>query len=146
MQLPVQTPARITNGAAAGGQAATAARRALLWRSMLRPCTPGLIGLAITVFLWGLGYKLSLYQPHREVSRKATMAKLWTGRRDLSAVSQEPRTQPHAGPRIHFLAAQGYAPPLATSAAACILRAPALVRLASAIRLPSRAPPSRLFA
>ena len=29
-----------------------------------RPCAIGFIGLAIAVFSWGLGYKLSLYHPH----------------------------------------------------------------------------------
>jgi hypothetical protein len=52
------------------------------WRLILRPCTFGLIGLAIAVALWGFGYKLSLYHRHAAPSSRVPVAKLWIEPRD----------------------------------------------------------------
>jgi hypothetical protein len=48
-----------------------------VWGQVSRPCTLGIVGLAIAVFLWGFGYKLSLYHPHPPSSSRASVAKLW---------------------------------------------------------------------
>ena len=49
------------------------------WHSLFRPVSILLIGLALAVFLWGLGYKLSLYHPHRNHPGQTSVAKLWIG-------------------------------------------------------------------
>lgn len=51
------------------------------WHGRLRPCAPALMGLALLVFLWGLGYKLSLYHHPAKHTSQATAAKLWTDTR-----------------------------------------------------------------
>ncbi len=48
-----------------------------LWHQMFRPTALGLGGLAITVALWGFGYKISLYYHHPTAAQRATIAKLW---------------------------------------------------------------------
>lgn len=45
------------------------------------PITLLLVGLALAVILWGLEYKLSLYQPHPYHSARVGVAKLWLGPR-----------------------------------------------------------------
>ena len=47
------------------------------WRRLFRPCTLAFTGLAIAVFLWGLSYKLSLYQSDRSPVSRLAIAKLW---------------------------------------------------------------------
>ena len=42
----------------------------------VRPLAIGLVGLALAVVLWGLGYKLSLYRPHPGPSVRMSVAKL----------------------------------------------------------------------
>jgi hypothetical protein len=44
-----------------------------------RLLTSGLLGLALSVVLWGTGYKLSLYHPHPSPSVRVGVAKLWIG-------------------------------------------------------------------
>ena len=51
------------------------------WKMVRRPCALGLIGLATAVVLWGLGYKLSLYQQHPTRLACASVAKLSIGPR-----------------------------------------------------------------
>jgi len=45
-----------------------------------RPCSLGLLGLAIAIALWGFGYKLSRYNPHPSAASRASIAKLWDKR------------------------------------------------------------------
>jgi hypothetical protein len=47
------------------------------WKQLLRPCSLGIIGLAIGVALWGVSYKLSLYHHRGATSARASVAKLW---------------------------------------------------------------------
>lgn len=51
------------------------------WRSLLRPLTLALLCLAVSVVIWGLGYKLSLYHPHPNAPARTSVAKLWVGPR-----------------------------------------------------------------
>lgn len=48
-----------------------------------RPCQLGLLGLAIAVFLWGFGYKLSLY--HKTQSN-GSVVKMWVEHRNTTEV------------------------------------------------------------
>jgi hypothetical protein len=56
-------------------------------RTLLRPFALGLIGLGIAIFLWGLGYKLSLYHFHHKNTLKTGVAKLWVDPHWASAVA-----------------------------------------------------------
>jgi hypothetical protein len=53
-----------------------------------RACSIGLIALALAVFLWGFGYKLSLYCPHENPAFKASVAKLWNEHRSIASASK----------------------------------------------------------
>jgi hypothetical protein len=65
------------------------------WRSTRIPC--GLIALAVLVFLWGLGYKLSLYHRSAPHVPRTTVAKLWTGPRAFQLVpAAAPEHSKHA--------------------------------------------------
>ena len=69
------------------------------WRLVSRPCALGIVGLAVAVFLWGYGYKLSLYHCHSGSSSHTPVAKLWI----------EPRSAPIAAAsslkaKSHFVA------------------------------------------
>jgi hypothetical protein len=56
-------------------------------KKISRHCTLGLIGLAITVALWGTGYKLSLYRGHAAGSSPFPVARMWTDQRNASIVA-----------------------------------------------------------
>jgi hypothetical protein len=49
----------------------------LSWRQLFRPCALGLIGLAIYVVLWSVGYKLSFYNQHAASSSQIPVVKMW---------------------------------------------------------------------
>ncbi len=67
------------------------------WRQVSRPCALGIVGLAIAVFLWGYGYKLSLYHRHSEPSTQVSVAKLWIEYRSTAAVAASRlRARPHS--------------------------------------------------
>jgi hypothetical protein len=57
------------------------------WRQVSRPCAFGIVGLAIAVFLWGYGYKLSLYHRHSWSTSQAPVAKMWVGPRSASVLA-----------------------------------------------------------
>jgi len=59
--------------------------------TIVRPLTVGLIGLALAVVLWGIGYRLSLYRPHPAPSARAGVAKLWVGPRDSICIKSSRR-------------------------------------------------------
>lgn len=56
------------------------------WKALVRPGTLGLLALSLSVFLWGYGYKLSLYQPHRSPQARASVAKLWVESKSSGAL------------------------------------------------------------
>lgn len=45
--------------------------------SLLRPYSIFLILLALGVFLWGFGYKLSLYQVHHGSAARSSVVRMW---------------------------------------------------------------------
>jgi hypothetical protein len=108
------------------------------WRSIRRPCT---IGLATAVVLWGLGYKLSLYQQHPTRLVRASVAKLSIGPRGPSlAITSGLKSRSHlitdslANPfrnlRSPQLDCMAFQPPMQT----CPLLSPSCF-------IPSRSPP-----
>lgn len=117
------------------------------WRPKLRPCAPALIGLALLVFLWGLGYKLSLYHHASKSLARPTIAKLWTGPRvpQLVLAPASGHAQ-HAPFGAHADSAAGGAlPRLRAAAAACLAPAPR-VRPSRRFLSSPRSPPSFLIA
>jgi hypothetical protein len=62
-------------------------RKRSQWRNLLRLPALALVGLAVAIVLWGLAYKLSLYQPHPTPSERASVAKVCTGPRSTASVS-----------------------------------------------------------
>ena len=54
---------------------------------MFRPWALAFIGLALSVSLWGFGYKLSRYNPHPDASSRALFAKLWDKHQDVSQLT-----------------------------------------------------------
>lgn len=54
---------------------------------LFRPWALALIGLALSVSLWGFGYKLSRYNPHPDASSRALFAKMWDKHQDVSQLT-----------------------------------------------------------
>jgi hypothetical protein len=75
--MSISDPARSDLISALGNGHFSARRPA--WHSLFRPVSILLIGLALAVFLWGLGYKLSLYHSHHNPPGQTSVAKLWIG-------------------------------------------------------------------
>jgi hypothetical protein len=73
--------------------------------TMVRPLTVGLIGLALAVVLWGIGYRLSLYRPHPAPSARADVAKLWVGPRDSICIKSS-RTKATTASNSQLLSAK----------------------------------------
>jgi hypothetical protein len=73
-------------------------------RALLRPFAVGLLCLAVSVVLWGLGYKLSLYRPHPNPTTRTRVAKLWVSPRDdRSIVSVQAASAGHSTIDLHGL-------------------------------------------
>ena len=66
--------------------------------AIVRPLAIGLIGLALAVVLWGIGYRLSQYRRHPGPSTRVSVAKLWVGPRKAACVksAQTKATRPPA--------------------------------------------------
>jgi len=56
-------------------------------RRLFRPWALAFIGLAISVALWGFGYKLSRYNPHQDAASRALFAKMWDKHQDVAQVA-----------------------------------------------------------
>jgi hypothetical protein len=68
---------------------ARAARRRLSgWRRVAHPSVLGVFGLALAIFLWGYSYRLSLYQPQRDIASRTLAAKLWVDQKHAAATPQ----------------------------------------------------------
>lgn len=106
-------------------------------KALLRPCAPGLIGLALLVFLWGLGYKLSLYHHHSGSAARPVAAKLWTGPRAVSLL-RAPARSSSGVPAI--AAVPQLFPPSGSSAARILFPVLSAARGRRSL-LPSRSPP-----
>lgn len=108
-------------------------------RWYLRPCALGFAGLALSVILWGLGYKLSLYHLHPDPASRTPVAKLWISPRPAGCVPAA-RAEAHRIPVAHALVTHSAFPArLAFSGLLPDLAAPLL--FSSGTSLPSRSPP-----
>jgi hypothetical protein len=81
-KVPIRYPGLHVDGALAVSITCRKKRR---WAHVL-PLSIGLLGLALAVALWGIGYKLSLYRPHPTSSVRAGAAKLWVGPRNSGCI------------------------------------------------------------
>src|SRR5579862_8161622 len=54
---------------------------------LFRPWALPSIGLAITVALWGFGYKISRYNPHPDTASRVLLAKLWDKHQDVTQLA-----------------------------------------------------------
>jgi len=92
-------------GAAAdlGPSSTAACKDKPLWTTAL-PLALSLLGLALAVVLWGLEYKVSLYQPHPNGSARVGVAKLWVGPRNtVFAKNNCIRKSAAPTPELHVL-------------------------------------------
>lgn len=72
-------------------------------RRFFRPWALGFIALAISVALWGYGYRISRYKPHPEPSSRTLLVKMWDKHQDLTQVAgaTNPSVQPHFQLELH---------------------------------------------
>jgi hypothetical protein len=84
-QVSLATIVEPTQGRGSQGNAGEGDRPISLLASF-RPCVLGFAALAITVALWGYGYKLSLYH-QRDHTSAIPVAKLWIEHRDATALA-----------------------------------------------------------
>jgi hypothetical protein len=78
----------------------TAHRPSGAWHRVFNLSVLGFLGLAISVFLWGYNYKLSLYHLHSETTSQGQVAKLWVEQRNAARAAA-----PGAGIKAHRVSA-----------------------------------------
>jgi hypothetical protein len=116
-----------------------------LWRQMFRPCVLGIVGLAVAVFLWEYGYKLSLYHRHA-VPSSVPIAKLWIEPRSASvAAASRLKVNSHFVFRAQAVSVTIQRLPRMCHAVACILPLCERQAVFFDLLIPSRAPPSLRF-
>jgi hypothetical protein len=147
--LPVWKLSPITPSADLTDAQSTGAQKSPVdppWRQLFRPFPLALVGLAITVALWGYGYKLSLYHACPTPSSRASVAKLWDGPRNTSlAVASRLTTKSRLIPGSQTLWVPSQ-PVLNTSRTAALVFPPRTcgVRYSNS-PIPSRSPPPSRF-
>jgi hypothetical protein len=116
------------------------------WRQLFRPYTFGIIGLAVAVFLWGYGYKLSLYHCHSGSSTHTPVAKLWIEPRSAPiAATSSLKAKSHFVARSQAAVATVQRLPSMCRAFACILPLRERRAVLFDLLVPSRAPPPLCF-
>jgi hypothetical protein len=117
------------------------------WRQICRPCTLRIVGLAIAVFLWGFGYKLSLYHIHANPTSRVTVAKLWVKPGTASMVAAARfKAKSHLDPGSQALSIFIQRLPRFRNALACIPYACSRVAAHFDFLIPFRSPPPHRFA
>jgi hypothetical protein len=108
-----------------------------------RPYAIGFIGLAIAVFLWGFGYKLSLYHPHPTPTSQASVAKMWVkSRNDLAAGPRKLNATQDLIPGSQVFVASGLQLTAPAKDVPCGTPEVARTAATSVFLIPSRSPPS----
>ena len=114
---------------------------------VFRPWALGFVALAISIVLWGFGYRLSRYNPHPDVTTRVLTAKFWDKHQDAAQVTSAAAVsaQRHLLPELSaapITAHQAHALELPVSCAPAECRqAPAFIFPLS----PLRSPPSSIF-
>ena len=115
------------------------------WRLVSRPCALGIVGLAVAVFLWGYGYKLSLYHRHAAPS-SVPIAKLWIEPRSASMeAASRLKTNSHFATGAQAVSVTIQRLPRICRAVACNLLLCERHAVFFNLLVPSRAPPSLRF-
>jgi len=115
-------------------------------RRQFGPHALGLIALAITVALWGYGYKLSLYHRHVAPSQRVLVAKLWIEPRDASvAAGFGFEAKSHLVPGAQALSVAFQKPANYISALICIPSSTTRGLAYFDFLIPSRSPPPHSF-
>lgn len=94
-----------TNGQTKTIPVGYAASESSFSRRLFRPWAIGFIGLAISVALWGYGYKISRYNPHPDASSRTLLAKMWDKHQDVTQVSDATKACSQPQPRLELHAA-----------------------------------------
>jgi hypothetical protein len=115
------------------------------WRQISRPCAFGIVGLALAVFLWGYGYKLSLYHRHATPS-SVPVARMWIEPRSASvAAASRLKANLHFVSRAQAVSVAIQQPPSKCRTVAFILPLRERHAVSFDLLVPSRAPPSLRF-
>lgn len=112
------------------------------WKQLFRPCMLGIAGLAIALFAWGLGYKMSLYHRHADEARQIPAASLWIKPRWAATLAVRVKVKAHFIPDFHACVIPVQCSPRILGAAAGFPGTSALPRRGADMLNPSRAPPS----
>lgn len=99
--------------------------------------------LAICVFLWGFGYKLSLYDPGPHSAYSSNIAKLWIDSKS-SRVEQTPHHAATPQGELAALAAAFAFPVISSSHRIELVPVKSAIAKGIPRQLPSRAPPTSL--
>jgi hypothetical protein len=147
--LPVRKPSPITPSADLTDAQSTGAQKSCIhppWRQIFRPFPLALVGLAITVALWGYGYKLSLYHAYPTPSSRASVAKLWDGPRNaFLAAASRLKTKSHFILGSPALRVPSQPPPRTSRTAALVFPPRTCGVRYSNSPIPSRSPPPSRF-
>jgi hypothetical protein len=111
------------------------------WKQLFRPCMLGIAGLAIALFAWGLGYKMSLYHRHEDSARQLPAAKLWIKPRWAATTAVRVKVKAHFIPDFHACVIPLQSSLRILGAAADSAGAGALSTRGADMLSPSRAPP-----
>lgn len=114
---------------------------------LFRPWALVLIGLSLSVTLWGFGYKLSRYYPHSDATSRSLLAKLWDKHQDvkqITAAAVESAQAPHSQPVLHVLLILRCQPPTAAQWPFLNLDELKKAHLPSQPVVPLRSPPSSI--
>jgi hypothetical protein len=115
-------------------------------RSRSKTCLVGITALALAVFLWGFGYKLSLYQTRLLTASRESVAKLWIEPRGVSVIAAVSHSaQPHRIPASQLLAAPIFSNSCGERAATRAISAQAFCPPTQPALIPLRSPPSSSF-
>jgi len=115
-------------------------------RRQFGPHALALIALAITVALWGYGYKLSLYHRHVAPSQRVLVAKLWIEPREASvAAASGFEAKSHLLPSAQALSVASQKPASYFSAFICIHSSTTRGLAYFDFLIPFRSPPPNSF-
>jgi hypothetical protein len=106
---PHQNPLAYPGSSAGGGLAILTTLPG--GRYIVRPLGIGLIVLAIAIVLWGIGYRLSLYRPHRNPSARASVAKLWVSPRKTVYFTSPKKQHALPSPDFHLIGVHNHTSP-----------------------------------
>lgn len=119
-------------------------QRTWLTSSLLRPYSVALLLLSLGVFLWGFGYKLSLYHIHHQSTARASVVRMWVDSKSARTLQVPARNYAFAA--VDLDCSRSHDPfVLVEVGRTAIPAVPRSLSLALNSLLPSRAPPMSLL-